>query len=86
MAAGAFVLATKYSGDAPELIELCDNGVVLDDVQVSDTEVEKIDAAIRNYKNDYSKRSSFAIANILKYRSWSINEDKLTELYRKLFS
>lgn len=84
LAAGAMVVATRYAGDAPNLIKDCGNGVVLDELCLSEEELEALDDSILYYVRNYSKKSLEVKNFVFKNRVWSSNEEKLKVLYKSL--
>lgn len=83
-AAGAMVVATRYAGDAPDLIRGCGYGVVLNGLFVSEEELEALDNGILSYAKDYLRCSSRVKDFVFANRVWSSNEEKLKALYESL--
>lgn len=84
LAAGAMVIATQYSGDAPLQIEESTCGVVLNELQLSDKEMDGLDEKIIHYTQNYNVYSAKAKAYVFKHRIWASNETKLQSLYNQL--
>lgn len=82
MASGAMVVATQYSGDAPQIINKCGYGVVLDNVDVIDDNViqtlnEKILFFIKNKPQSLKQIREYAFNS----RIWNVNKSQLVQLY-----
>lgn len=84
LAAGAMVIATRYSGDAPRQIEESTCGVVLDELYVSDQELSKLNEQIIHYAQNYKAGSAKAKSYVFEHRIWASNENKLVSLYNQL--
>lgn len=83
-AAGAMVIATQYSGDAPELIKASGHGVVLDHLDLTDEEIIDLDKKIVSHYTDHDQKSKIIKEYIYRYRSWAYNERQLLDIYREL--
>lgn len=81
-AAGAMVVATQFSGDAPELISQSGNGVVLKSLNYSDQDIEYLNEQINMYVNNYEINSKSIKNYIFKNRAWTYNEQQLIEVYK----
>jgi glycosyltransferase involved in cell wall biosynthesis len=83
LASGAMVVATKYSGDAPVLIQESGCGFLLDGVQPSDNELMALHKRILSYMESREIYASKARAYAFNERVWISNERKLAELYEE---
>lgn len=81
-AAGAMVVATQFSGDAPELISQSGNGVVLKSLHFTDHDIEYLNDQINMYVSDYEINSKNIKDYIFKNRAWAYNEQLLVEVYK----
>lgn len=81
MAAGAMVIATCYSGDAPALIEDSGLGCILESKEPSDFELLNLHEKLSSYTVDYCKNSLKSKQFIKENRWWNKNEDVLRILY-----
>lgn len=84
LAAGAMVIATQYSGDAPRQIDESRCGVVLNELQVSDEEMSNLNKQIIDYARNYKQNAVKAKDYVFKHRVWASNENKLSNLYNHL--
>lgn len=84
LASGAMVVATQYSGDAPQQIEESGCGFVLNDVQASDEELKALHEQIQRYVKDKPASSERAIQYAFRKRVWDSNEQELERMYRDL--
>ncbi len=84
LAAGAMVVATRYAGDAPDLIRECGRGLVLDELAVSDADLDTLDKAIAGYVKDYEANARKVKDFVFENRVWSSNEERLKALYRSI--
>ena len=85
MAVGAMVIATRYSGDAWEMIEKCGYGVLLDELEnASDETISFINDKIQIYLENKIEASSVIKECVLKNRLWQVNENKLRKLYSEM--
>lgn len=83
-AAGAMVVASQFSGDAPGLIKASGQGVVLNHLNLTDAEVQNLDKKIVHYCSGYDQNSAIIKEYIYQYRSWAYNEQQLHTIYRQL--
>ncbi|MFS2806387.1 glycosyltransferase [Parabacteroides distasonis] len=83
LASGAMVVATKYSGDAPVLIQESGCGFLLDGVQPSENELMALHKRILSYVASRELYASMARAYAFNERVWISNEKKLAELYKE---
>lgn len=84
MACGAMVITTKYAGDAPELINKCGKGYILNSVRPNEEEIYDLHKYILDYKNNYVTNSKITRECIRNNRLWDYNEDKLQCLYKNI--
>lgn len=86
MAVGAMVIATKYSGDAPELINEIGYGYILNSIMPTDVEIKELNLKIKAFVLDY-KNSSVKIREYIEYfRDWKRNKEKLNKIYTDFFN
>lgn len=84
MAVGAMVVATKFSGDAPELIKSCGFGYTLKSIYPSNDEILSLHNNIIHFISDYECNSKH-IRNYIEYaRDWSRNKEKLSQIYSSI--
>lgn len=83
-ASGAMVIASEFSGDAPDLIREAGRGVILPDLSLAEDEIEQLDRQITAYWDNYAFNSEVIKDYIFKNRVWMYNELKLKSLYQDL--
>ncbi len=83
-ASGAMVIASKFSGDAPDLIREAGHGIILPHLSLTEQEINRLDIEITAFWNNYDFNSKIIKDYIFQNRVWSYNEAKLKSLYQEL--
>lgn len=84
MAAGAMAIATKYSGDAPELISESQFGYILNSINPTDREIRELNEKIQDFVSDV-ELNRVKVREYIEYsRSWNRNKEKLNKIYCEL--
>lgn len=85
MAAGAMVVTTRYAGDAPEIINACGYGVVLDEVEIEKEDILNVlNSSIHLFVENKPQSSQQVRQYAFEHRVWQSNEQKLKVLYNTI--